>query len=189
MIDKMIDKLLNRQILLGTMEVSDISVYRYGYTLMLETITNIIIAIIVAEITGEWFYILLFLLMFIPLRSFTGGWHSKRFEICAVWSNFVIIFGIIISETAMKTGEYGFIALEIISFVIIILLAPVQSKSKRLSDNEIKKYKKSATAVFIVEACLGIIFWGFIGIDGGWPVIYAHLSAAVSVAIGYLLKN
>lgn len=78
MILRVVDFILDRQLKNGMISGEDTSVYRYGYTLVLEVMINIIIAIIIGLISGELVSVALFMVMFIPLRSYCGGYHASK---------------------------------------------------------------------------------------------------------------
>ena len=84
MIEKLVDKIISKQLEENTISTEDINIYRYGYILVYEVFVNIIVAAIIAGISGEWLLVTLFLVIYIPLRSFCGGWHADKFWKCTI---------------------------------------------------------------------------------------------------------
>lgn len=105
MIEKLVDKIISKQLEENTISTEDINIYRYGYILVYEVFVNIIVAAIIAGISGEWLLVTLFLVIYIPLRSFCGGWHADKFWKCTIYSNVIIVIMLISKETVMDMNN------------------------------------------------------------------------------------
>lgn len=191
MILKVVDFILDRQLENGMISKDDTSVYRYGYTLVLEVITNIIIAVIIGLISGELASVVLFLAMFIPLRSYCGGYHASKAWICIILSN-TVVAGVVL---AVKNLQFAAVymplfVVETLCTTIILLLAPIQSNTKKLNDNEKKVYKKYIRFVLIIEVFFALIFFFFFKMNKyGFVIIAAHVVQVISLLAVYLLKE
>ena len=130
----------------------EVAIYRYGYILVCEVFINIIIAAIIAGISGEWLLITLFCVIYIPLRSFCGGWHADKLWKCTIYSNFIIILMIIGAEYMVQafTGILLFV-LFIICLLGILCMAPMDTKSKPISKEERKVYKNKIHVIVLVH--------------------------------------
>ena len=78
MIEKIVNKLLDTQIKSGLLKDETIPIYRYGYTLLIEVTINVILSLVIGFALGEIGIVILFNLIFIPLRGFCGG--TKRYS-------------------------------------------------------------------------------------------------------------
>lgn len=187
-IEKIVDALLRRQILLGNLK-EDISVYRYGYTLMFERIINYIITILIVAITGEWLIVIAFLLSFIPIRSYAGGWHADKFIVCTVLSNVTILLSIIITNSIVIQNGVCIFILEAVLFFIIYKNAPIQNKNKKLTEKECSTYKKVTLIILIAEITAEVLLY----ISGNYKiitaVIFAQIVAATSIVVAITLEG
>lgn len=61
----------------GTLKSEERSLYIYCFGTMLETAANLLSAIIIGALLGEFPAALIFMLVFIPLRSMAGGFHCN----------------------------------------------------------------------------------------------------------------
>lgn len=188
MVDKIVNYILKRQISNGIMKEDESGVYQYGYTLFFEKLINIIIVIIICLFTKKWLEIWSFLLFMIPLRSFAGGWHAKKFWQCTLISNLIIIFMIFIIPYINIRNYVIFLFIEIIFFAIIILTIPVQHSNRPLSEKEKNVYKKNTLIIWFIECVLIFVFavinyYNFVLI-----IMYAHL-VMILAAIGGLIEN
>ncbi len=152
MIEKLVDKLINKQLEENMISKEEVAIYRYGYILVCEVFINIIIAAIIAGISGEWLLITLFCVIYIPLRSFCGGWHADKLWKCTIYSNFIIILMIIGAEYMVQafTGILLFV-LFIICLLGILCMAPMDTKSKPISKEERKVYKNKIHVIVLVH--------------------------------------
>lgn len=189
MIEKIVNALLSRQILLGNLKEEDISVYRYGYTLMFERIINYIITILIVAITGEWLIVIAFLLSFIPIRSYAGGWHAEKFIVCTVLSNVTILLSIIITDSIVIKNSIYIVVLEAALFFIIYRNAPVQNKNKKLTEKECHTYKKVTLIILIAEMAVEALLY----ISGNYriitAVIFAQIVSATSIVVAIRLEG
>lgn len=140
MIEKIVEKIISKQLEENTISAEDINIYRYDYILVCEVFVNIITAAIIAGISGEWLLVTLFLLIYIPLRSFCGGWHADKFWKCTIYSNVIIAVMLIGKEAVIGMNNVLlFLGIFIVCSVCILGIAPVDTVTKPISEEE-KKY-------------------------------------------------
>ncbi|TCL57586.1 accessory gene regulator B [Kineothrix alysoides] len=191
MILKVVHCILNKQIENGMISEEDTSVYQYGYTLVLEVMINIIIAIIIGLISRELTSVALFLMMFIPLRSYCGGYHASEGWICIILSNIIVAAIVLVAKGFhLVMGYMPVLIIEVICAVVILLLAPIQSDAKKLSDKEKQAYKKYIRFILIIELFLALIFFCFFEMNKfGLVIVMAHVVQAVSLLAVYLKRK
>ncbi len=182
MILKIIDSIIDSQIENGVLVEDDASVYRYGYTLVVEAIINLIVTIIVGLVLGELLSAIFFMLAFIPLRSYCGGYHAPKGWICIILSNVVVIVVILLERSFIQSFDF-LIIIELCCIAIIILLAPIQSPSKKINDNEKKVYKKYAKIVLAVEMAFGAVLLSIGYNQYVFIIVMAHAVQALSLII------
>lgn len=149
MIEKFVDYLVEKQVCLGIIQDINISIYRYGYVLMLEGSINIFISILLGLLLGKIKNCLLFFLFFVPLRSFCGGYHAKKTWQCVVLSNLVLMSAVIMSNWILQFDfSLRFYILGIILLgSVIFCFSPIDDRNKRLNDSE-KKFIRDMFSLF-----------------------------------------
>ena len=172
MIEKLTNHIVDCQIASGKIKEEEGSVYRYGYTLFFEKLINIAIALIICLITGKWLTVGLFLLAVIPFRSFAGGWHAKEFWQCAILSNLMIVI--------MLTKEIVYVIFEVITLLALIFIIPTQNPNKKLSQNELKKYKKVSFIIWLVQCCLLVVFFVYKSYQFSAIMLYTHIIIVIA---------
>lgn len=191
MILRVVDFILDRQLKNGMISGEDTSVYRYGYTLVLEVMINIIIAIIIGLISGELVSVALFMVMFIPLRSYCGGYHASKTWICIILSNIAVAGVVLVVKKFQLAVDYvPLLAAEVICTAVILLLAPIQSEAKKLSDNEKQVYKKYVRFILIIELVFALIFFLIFRLNKyGLIIVMVHIIQAVSLLAVHLKES
>lgn len=184
MIEKLVELLIVKQLNAGMITNENISVYRYGYTLMFETSINVIIAFILGYFFQELLVVSFFLIIFIPLRSYCGGYHAPKAWMCVLLSNSLILGVILFSKNMyLYVNNKLVFLLDIFCIVLIILLAPIQSSAKKLNENEIKLYKKYIKLILITQVVLEMCFFIFELNKFGNIIIMSHIIQVLALAV------
>jgi accessory gene regulator B len=68
----------------GAAEKEDVEIYQYGIGLFLSTVFNIAAVLAMSLFTGMFAGTVLFLLIFITLRTVTGGYHANTYMKCFI---------------------------------------------------------------------------------------------------------
>lgn len=183
MVERLVDAIVDYQIKNGSLNDSERSVYLYGYTLLLEKVINIIVALLICVVSGRWIEVGLLLLCIMPLRSYAGGWHAKKFLNCTFISNSIIIVGLLFYKFLHLQLLYYFF-IETVIFAIIIYMAPVQHNSRVLSDNERRVYKRNCLLIWGIE-CIAIAWLIHFTLEKyALIILYSHLMVSVALIMG-----
>lgn len=126
-----------------------------GRTLLINLFTMFLISIVID------FFIegILFLLLFIPLRSFAGGYHANTKKGCFIISNVLYLFFLFLCKTAIPNSNMVYIGILVFS-TVIASYAPVDSCNKRMGFMMCRKMKVRTVFVLAVEitVLLGLDF-------------------------------
>ena len=147
---KLKDKLVQSMAENDVIEQDEIDIYRFGVQLLSETVLSFAIFLIIAAFFGSIVEFIIFITAFALLRQYAGGFHADRFISCLLISCCVITL-FCIAIRLPDTAVYAVGALSVISLIIIILLAPVDSKHKRITEADRTKYRKKLTIILICE--------------------------------------
>ncbi|RKI26564.1 hypothetical protein D7V82_10420 [bacterium 1xD8-6] len=160
MIEKWVKAFVEFQTGIGVIQDDDVSVYQYGYTVMIEVLLNTAISFVLGVLLGQIKEVCFFLCMFIPLRSFCGGYHATKAWQCAILSNLSVIGALVLSEmlTQYRISPFVYIIGEICIGSVIAYYSPVESVHKKLNVEEQKIYRKYVTKILMVEMVAAIVF-------------------------------
>lgn len=139
----------------GIVDKNEFELYEYGFSIGLTVLLNLISTVIIGVIMGKVFESILFLVLYIPLRSYAGGYHASTPWRCYLIS-IVIITAILIFISCVHSSAIYMIFL-LAGIVICLLFAPVEDKNKPLDKDEIRVFRKISYLILLIEVCMWII--------------------------------
>ncbi len=155
MFEKFIDRIIEKQVQNNMLKQDDVNIYRYGYILVYEVFLNIILAFVIGMVFNSLGIVLFFLYIYIPLRSFCGGWHADKIWKCTIVSNFVLILAALCVKYFTKQINILILLLLFLIFAInIICIAPVETKEKRICKEEKKVYRRKIYVIIIMHGII-----------------------------------
>lgn len=158
MINKIIDKIIEIQSRNNYINNEEIEVYRYGYFLLISNIINFLIAITIGIIFNEVKLVICFLILYIPLRMFCGGWHADKIWKCTILSNVVIILLVFVNKCFFNYFTMVWmIVICLISMVTVQFIAPLDTVSKKITENERKNYKLKIKVIIVLHMMMLIV--------------------------------
>lgn len=137
------------------------AVYRYGFELTLSTTASMVSIVIVSFLLGSPLSSLLFLLFFITLRLFAGGYHAETYRSCFLTTNGTFLAVFLLSSGLARFRQPAlFLALLLLSGAVVWALAPIRNKHHPLSEKTYQKNKKVARGLTLAAAVLiSAVFW------------------------------
>lgn len=168
MLAKISSSIVDWQIRKGYLEDRDRAVYQYGYELLINQSINILVAVFISILFHSFDIIFIFLLSYIPLRSFCGGYHAGTNLMCTVISGVIlccVFHGVnYIMESPIL---YGYPVMFIFSGCFVGCFAPVADKNKPLDEEETIRYHKCSCIIWVIQVVIGLsayIIWKKIGL-------------------------
>lgn len=136
-------------------------VYQYGIEMTISSILNIILIISISLLVKDFISGIVFLLFFIPLRIYCGGYHATSYFRCN--TVFVITYVLVfLIGTSLSTVFKNYIQVAevilLLSFIPVLIFSPVKNKHKKLSDSTAKKCRIISIILYIVLALASIFF-------------------------------
>lgn len=141
----------------GITSESNRDVYLFGMHQILLLLINLMSMTAIGILFHQLWQCLLYMVLFIPLRIYAGGFHACSPYRCYFYS----IGCIIIAMLLVRFDCLGFLFCGILSTfcgIVIFLLAPVEDHNKPLEDVEIIHYRVRTQIVLVVEGMLLIVF-------------------------------
>lgn len=141
-------------------DIKDRDIYIYGLEIILSTIAITLTLISMGIIFRKLILTLVFISIFMLLRTYTGGYHAEKFSQCFFTSIGIYIFEII--TTSLIAEKYKMILgifFALVSTIIIFIFSPVENSNNPLTLEEKRKYKKKSRVIIL--AILTFILIGF----------------------------
>lgn len=149
---KITDRLCSQDII----EDADKELYAYGFNMLLTVSLNIISTIIIGLLFGMVFESIAFLVAYIPLRSYAGGYHARTPMRCYIISLLLIVL-ILLTLKLIGESVLALFILSGIGTIICVTMSPVEDVNKPLDEAEIKVYRKKAMIILAAEIIILII--------------------------------
>ncbi len=145
---------------------NELEIYQYGFEIIISTIISLVICLTIGIILDISFYSFLFLIIFVPIRSITGGYHADSYLKCNIIFTIVTLFVLGFSKFLWINRGLTFstnLVTLFVSFIIILIYAPVENKNKPLNKT-LKKRNRilSVLATFIIILIDTILYNKFI---------------------------
>lgn len=152
------NRLIEAIIEYGIIEEKDREIYTIAITSLLFSLLTWGTLILLSVIFGKTFDCVIFLLYYIPLRIYAGGFHQKTRGRCYIQSLIIFLILLIGSKTWIEKFliDYWIVFLAI-SGVIIWYVAPLETINKPLNLAERYHHKELARFIFFIEIIVLII--------------------------------
>ena len=158
----------------------DAELYQYGIENGIVVAGNLLASGIFGIVTGRPGLVLVFLLFYASLRSYSGGSHCKSRIGCFLISMAILSIPVYTHEFVMNNVPATVILMIAIAAVVVILiLSPVESINKPLDDEEKKYYARVTHCIVALQVCVLIILFCL----GVKDYFYAGYSSIVLVAV------
>lgn len=148
------DKMLKENVIKSCEEVA---VYKYGIENGLYLLINLVISILIATLLRKGAILIVFLISYMPLRAYSGGWHFSSKKICCIASNGVILL-ILISINDILIQHMAILLTLMALSVGYLWAAPQKDSTKRRLDTKeryiFNRGKRSFLLIVTVLMCL-----------------------------------
>jgi len=131
----------------------------------------------------------LFLLIFIPLRSYAGGLHLSSFWSCYIFSCLTFLFIILMAEVVLIPGYINVLCI-LFCISIILLFYPVENTNREVDEEENTYFKNKLRFFLGMDIVLLIFFIAFNMNDCLRIMSFTFAVVMVTMAMGkYKNKN
>ena len=148
--------------------------YIFGVNQFLNMLLNILTALFIGILFGETLQIVLFMLAYIPLRSYAGGWHSRTPLRCYIFS-VIMLIAVSVSMKNLSGAEWIY---------YFILAAPVEDRNKPLDEIEHKVYKRRTVIITASELIIALMLKLLISDNLFVAVIYSFAVLSLMLIAG-----
>lgn len=172
MINKIVNRAVDQFVCKNIIKSNERAIYEYGLKNGIILVWNLLTIILIGAVSGHLQIAIIFMLCFVPLRTYAGGYHAKSPVACYVISVAIIIGAI---AAVLAIGNLAIIWSIPLSLIIYVL-SPVETPKKKLSNRQKHKYQ-SVTAVILM------VLFIFCVISQFGSIIYLKETIIVAEAI------
>lgn len=160
--------------------------YAYGAEVVLLNLINLIIPLVISLLSGTLRHYIVFILVFIPLRISSGGYHAKKSENCIIISTLLYVMSIFLFNLSLI--EYVNVILFILfifSILAIAIFAPVENINNTLNFKSRKRNRLVSLLLVSVDSIAILLLEAYISSS----VIIFVILASTLMVIGKFHKN
>jgi accessory gene regulator B len=175
----------------GAIKDKDHDLYLYAFHALISYTCSFATMFVIASLMHRLIESVLFIFFFYPLRIYAGGFHEKTELRCYIISTIMFV-GMILIDIVGVPGIpilENFILL-VLSVTSVFMKAPVESEKKPLGQGELRKYKRMARIICIIETCI-IVTAAALGVKQIY--LYYAIAGMATMAIliisNYVHKN
>lgn len=127
-------------------------IYEFCLEILLSTIINFAFVVVVSFICNKVFETLFYLVGFIPLRRYAGGYHAKNHFCCfctlvVSYSLFLILLFFIVSRINCSL----IIIIQLSSLVFTFIFAPIENKNNPVTTQRKDSFRWKSRVVVLID--------------------------------------
>lgn len=186
MYEKLAKKTTNLLINKEIINHNDREIYEYSFEVVISDIMYLIIAITTALITNTLIEEIIFLIGFLSIRKYAGGYHANTYAMCHLlsWINQLAMI-LLLHYTPSVIIKHIIVALSCTSILIVYILAPIENENRMFTTEERKRFKKGSriTVVIIIMAAL-ILYMANLPYKYPYALLLGVFSVSMSLIAG-----
>ena len=125
----------------GGISKNELSIYAYGIELILSGAISVSIVLIISYYLDQVINGFFFLVGFIPMRMYAGGYHANTHFTCKLFISAIYIVATMLSKIISISKIFYLLLFEILA---LVLFSPTASPNKKISEIECVKYRNSS---------------------------------------------
>jgi len=181
--EKITESLINQ----GAVPQEDKELYEFGIRQGIFLILNILTTAVLGLAVGMLWQSVVFLIVYYPIRSYAGGYHTNSPLTCYLFSVPLTLF-VLFGMKLLPWSIASILIVFVIALVVVVSLAPVEDSHKPLDQLERKVYKRKTCIMFALLSGFVIAFLSF-GLEQiALCLVMAALTVSIMLLLG-VLKN
>lgn len=130
----------------------------FGIVQGLRSVIEILMILVTGIILNVFWQTVVLLVVFIPLRSYAGGYHAKTPVQCAVMT-WLLFFCFLMWIRFLPEHVWLQLVMLLSAGICLWACCPVQHENKPLEEYEFEKYRKRTRLIYLTEVVLaGILY-------------------------------
>lgn len=185
MIKKSAVRLVKWQIEKGILQEEQRTTYEYAYEVLMSKVVNIVIAVIIALMFHAPLIVATLLAVYIPMRTYAGGYHAETNLGCTVISATIVCVVCYLVQNIPSEVILPFnIMAGLAAAFIIGIFVPVAAAHKPLDEIEVRRYRLRAYLMYFAGVCLGAAAY-YYGLEQiSFTIFLAYMILATMLVIG-----
>ncbi len=184
-VTKLLNFITKQQVISTEKDVQDF--YKYGIEITISSILNIVLVLALGLLVRHPIESIVYLVLFILVRSFTGGYHADTYFRCNSLMCVTFLLTLCVNEALFnKFSPLFLIILILITEVTVLIFAPIENENKPIESSKKPKLKIIGALITLIMNVLGFILRDYLI---GTMVIYTCLLIAMLIVAGKIKEK
>ena len=144
----------------GVISEEDYPLYEYGLHEIEVTALNIVTDLLIAALMGMFLEGIVFLVIYVPLRRFAGGYHAET-ELRCYGLSALLVFLALCAIRVTPGSLTVHLPLFLCASAVIFFLAPVGTANKPLDTTEYCVYRRKSRSILFFHWAGAVVLWLF----------------------------
>lgn len=170
-------------------DIKEQEFYVYGLELMLSKAVFYAVVIILSLLTNSFVVSILFLIAYMSLRQYTGGYHCKTSGLCFLLSVFIYLIMVLLYRLSFLQVEWILYGSAVLMLPVTVLFAPIESANKPITSDEWLECKRKSVTLTIVYLAIVLVSACFQVKVLFYPVSWTLTASAVLMIISKIRRE
>ena len=176
--EKTVNLLIKHRIL----DKYDVDIYIYGLEVVLLNGLLLISFLMMSIWFDMIFHFVGFIVVFVPLRVFTGGYHAKRSETCFIMSNVIYLLSLVIAKESSELHNNIYVIMVTLVLVFVMYIgSPVENQNRPLTDYQLKRNRIITFIVIAIDFVLLLVLLKFDNNIASSVIIFMFLNGGLFI--------
>lgn len=131
-------------------------VYIYGFEVLVSSLFSTLLILFIGTLGRRFIETIIFLIVFIGLRSFTGGFHASTYWLCTTLTLSIYTI-VMLFSSYLIIPRTVYLVLFPVGMIVLLLKSPVHNPNKYLTYIETKRYKIICIILFFLIMLVGMV--------------------------------
>lgn len=163
-----------------------LDVYVYGFELLLSFLFSTSLIIISGLIMHKVLETIAFLVVFIFLRSYSGGYHASKYYVCTIVT-LCVYASVMALSSFLSINFLAFAVLSVLGLISLTIWAPIENPNKEITPKRKRIYKGVSIVLFMFFVSLGILILPHFSKIGS--TVFYTLCADIILMFSCILKK
>lgn len=156
---------------------------QYGVQQLLTMTLNLVCTVVLGVIYGMLPESILIMVLYIPLRSYAGGFHAKTSFRCFIYSLIMMVLLLSVIKF-LSLGNIICSVISIMSGILIYFISPVPDKNKPLDKTEYNVFRRKSRQILVAEILVYAV-----SVLMQWYIIMECVSLSLGMVEGMLVMG
>lgn len=184
MLNRMSEFLAKELIIKCKLDESKVPIYKYGFEVFLSSFFIVATICLLSAMFSSLAYVIIFFMVFVPLRMFSGGYHAATYRGCYIISNLIywVVYFLskIISIINIPHRNVLLWVLLVASSIIIFLFGPVENPHHPISE---ERHIKNRHILRITVASVFVVGAAILWLNSNWIYLPIFVVTVTTTAV------